>query len=85
MWGIWMYRNARVFLDVSTPNSFLVARVERWVEEYGKYAGNIYGGVNQVEVVVVNCGLGHWGRGCHKAECGCFNIEGSLVRVGICS
>ncbi|KAL2905503.1 Tol-Pal system protein TolB [Bienertia sinuspersici] len=34
MWGIWLVRNAKVFEELTTPDSVLLARVDRWVEEH---------------------------------------------------
>ncbi|XP_021762520.1 uncharacterized protein LOC110727234 [Chenopodium quinoa] len=42
MWGIWLDRNVRVFQGKSTPNSVLIARVQRWKEENEKYNKAIY-------------------------------------------
>ncbi|XP_048493028.1 uncharacterized protein LOC125493602 [Beta vulgaris subsp. vulgaris] len=75
MWCIWGERNNKVFNDKSTPNSVLLRRVDRLVEEYGKYAVNIYrqqGRVSQSPR--------YWNppsQGCWK-----INVDASLATEG---
>ncbi|XP_021732265.1 uncharacterized protein LOC110699080 [Chenopodium quinoa] len=44
-WCIWGERNRKVFENKSTPDSVLVGRVMRYVDEQGKYANSIYRGL----------------------------------------
>lgn len=41
-WVIWGERNQKVFNNKITPNSVLVGRVSRYVEEHGKYTAKVY-------------------------------------------
>ncbi|XP_010666976.2 uncharacterized protein LOC104884079 [Beta vulgaris subsp. vulgaris] len=72
---IWGERNNKVFNNKITPNSVLLRRVDRLVEEYGKYAVNIYRRQG-----VVTQSLRYWNPpspGCWK-----INVDASLATEG---
>lgn len=41
-WTAWTERNAKVFENKATPDSILIARINRMIEDFGKYTKHIY-------------------------------------------